>query len=125
MLRTRTNTYQEDRLPRSSRLVFQYSFSLPTDFILSSDAQEQQGESQYDYGSAINQMGTNVNLRYENNFAAEGDTFGQGNKNCPSYLFKTCFFLLGNYQEQLRVVDFPVYVSGQNDPNLTPLVPVN
>ena len=32
---------------------------------------------------------------------------------------------LGNYNEQLRVIDFPVYVSGKNDPNLTPLVPVN
>lgn len=34
-------------------------------------------------------------------------------------------FFSGNYNEQLRVIDFPVYISGQNDPNLTPLVPAN
>jgi hypothetical protein len=33
-------------------------------------------------------------------------------------------FHLGNYHEQLRIIDFPVYVSGKNDPTLTPLVPV-
>ncbi len=38
---------------------------------------------------------------------------------------KIVFFYLGNYQEKLRVIDFPVYVSGKNDTNLTPLVPVN
>jgi len=33
--------------------------------------------------------------------------------------------VLGNYNEQLRVIDFPVYVSGKDDPKLTPLVPAN
>ena len=40
---------------------------------------------------------------------------------CP----ETTLFSLGNYNEQLRVLDFPVYVSGENDPTLTPLVPAN
>jgi hypothetical protein len=30
-----------------------------------------------------------------------------------------------NYNEQLRVVDLPVFTSGEDDSNLTPLVPVN
>jgi hypothetical protein len=43
-----------------------------------------------------------------------------------SFLCNSIFFCqTGNYNEQLRVIDFPVYVSGKNDPNLTPLVPVN
>jgi hypothetical protein len=44
--------------------------------------------------------------------------------NLISYRLKL-FFHLGNYNEKLRIIDFPVYVSGKNDPNLTPLVPVN
>jgi len=47
------------------------------------------------------------------------------NKNLISYRLKLFFFYLGNYNEKLRIIDFPVYVSGKNDPNLTPLVPVN
>jgi len=46
------------------------------------------------------------------------------NKHLISYRLKL-FFHLGNYNEKLRIIDFPVYVSGKNDPNLTPLVPVN
>ncbi|CAF3348361.1 unnamed protein product [Rotaria sp. Silwood1] len=34
-------------------------------------------------------------------------------------------YISGNYNEQLRVVDFPVYSSGEDDPNLTPLTAVN
>jgi hypothetical protein len=53
-------------------------------------------------------MATRISVRYGNSIMEEGEPF-----------------VSGNYNEQLRVVDFPVYVSGQNDPNLTPLVPVN
>ena len=53
-------------------------------------------------------MATRINVRYGNSSMEEGDAF-----------------VSGNYNERLRVIDFPVYVSGKNDPNLTPLVPVN
>lgn len=33
------------------------------------------------------------------------------------------FTYLGNYNEQLRITDFPVYVSGQDSFDMTPLVP--
>jgi len=60
----------------------------------------------------------------------EGEAFVSGEnqtkKNILSLIDYNVFsFYLGNYNEQLRIIDFPVYVSGKNDPNLTPLVPVN
>ncbi len=41
------------------------------------------------------------------------------------FLIKSNFscIYLGNYNEQLRIIDFPVYVSGKDDTNLTRLVP--
>jgi hypothetical protein len=69
-------------------------------------------------------MATRINVRYGNDLMEEGGAFVSGKK--TSFLCNSIFFCqTGNYNEQLRVIDFPVYVSGKNDPNLTPLVPVN
>jgi hypothetical protein len=71
-------------------------------------------------------MATKISVRYGNTIMEEGDGFetGKTKQNLIFYGIKRLFHL-GNYNEQLRVIDFPVYVSGQNDTNLTPLVPVN
>ncbi len=87
--------------------------------------QQQHEESQYDYASVIDQMATRINVRYGNSTMEEGEAFVSGNTKTFLFLSFQNSFHLGNYHEKLRIIDFPVYVSGQNDPNLTPLVPVN
>ncbi|CAF0803437.1 unnamed protein product [Adineta steineri] len=72
------------------------------------DQQQNRQEAEYDYSSMMDQMSTRISVRYGNDTMEEGEPF-----------------VTGNYCEKLRVIDFPVYVSGKNDPNLTPLVPVN
>jgi hypothetical protein len=53
----------------------------------------------------------------------EGDIYGD--KKLIYFILNSIFFFtyLGTYNEQLRIIDFPVYISGLNDANLTPLVP--
>ncbi|CAF4454270.1 unnamed protein product, partial [Rotaria socialis] len=72
------------------------------------DEQQNHEESQFDYASVIDQMGTTISVRYGNDIMED-----------------TGICVSGGYNEQLRVIDFPVYISGQNDSNLTPLVPAN
>jgi hypothetical protein len=52
----------------------------------------------------------------------DGKTFSSTKSN--SSIMKFSYLGISNYNEQLRVIDFPVYVSGENDSNLTPLTPV-
>ncbi|CAF1486033.1 unnamed protein product, partial [Adineta ricciae] len=72
------------------------------------DHHQFQEDSDYDYAAVLNQMGTRISVRYGNSLMEDSEPF-----------------VPGNYSEQLRIIDFPVYVSGKDDPKLTPLVPVN
>ncbi|CAF2267081.1 unnamed protein product [Rotaria magnacalcarata] len=72
------------------------------------EEQQNHEESQFDYASVIDQMGTTINVRYGNDIMED-----------------TGISVSGGYNEQLRVIDFPVYISGQDDSNLMPLIPAN
>ena len=75
----------------------------------------------------MNQMGTRISVRYGNSLMEDSEPFVPGKTKeviLSSDHWFTWYFL-GNYSEQLRIIDFPVYVSGKDDPKLTPLVPVN
>jgi len=66
---------------------------------------------------------TKITVRYGDSIMEEGDVYG--NKKLIYFILNSIFSFtyLGTYNEQLRIIDFPVYISGLNDANLTPLVP--
>jgi len=51
------------------------------------DEQHQQEEAGYDYGSVIGQLGTRINVRYDNSYMEEGDAFVSGKSNISNSTF--------------------------------------
>jgi hypothetical protein len=85
---------------------------------------QQEEESYVDYASVIDQMQTKITVLYGNSIMEEGEPFVSGKKFVLLLIkIKYLFSYLGNYNEQLRIIDFPVYISGENDTNMTRLVP--
>jgi hypothetical protein len=87
--------------------------------------EDRQHEEEYvDYAAVMDQLETRISVRYGNSIMEEGVEYG--GKKLAYFILNSIlsFKYLGGYNEQLRIIDFPVYVSGSDDnTNLTPLVP--
>jgi hypothetical protein len=96
-------------------------------FPVCSEERQHIEEEQYDYAAIMDQMATRISVRYGNSLMEESEPFipGKASVSFSPRRSTHLSFRLGNYSEKLRVIDFPVYVSGKDDPKLTPLVPVN
>jgi hypothetical protein len=92
--------------------------------LISLEGGQAEEESYMDYASVIDQLETKITVRYGNSIMEEGEAFVCG-KHFFYFLSDLIFLLtyLGNYNEQLRIIDFPVYISGVDGTDMTPLTP--